>query len=207
MSHDRRVRRTKKLLKHSLFELLHEKKWEHISVKDITERADINRATFYQHYNDKYDLLQQNVDEMLNLLAKTINPPQVQSEQQLIEVLIKKKTPLFAEFFEHIANHLDFYKVILEGKGGIHFERKFKKFIYRTFYEGLLTLQPDDKNLKVPREILVHYITSAHIGLLSWWVENDLPYSPRYMSEQLRKMIILGPYEALGYDAKLKIEK
>ncbi|MDO4925716.1 MAG: TetR/AcrR family transcriptional regulator [Turicibacter sp.] len=54
---DRRVRRTKQLIKQSLIELMHEKEFKEITVKDITERADLNRGTFYLHYVDIYDLL------------------------------------------------------------------------------------------------------------------------------------------------------
>lgn len=54
---DPRVRRTRALLQDALRALLHEKKFSAISVQDIAERATINRATFYAHYDDKYALL------------------------------------------------------------------------------------------------------------------------------------------------------
>lgn len=54
---DRRVRRTQKLLKESLVQLMSEKAFKDITIKDITERADLNRGTFYLHYSDTYDLL------------------------------------------------------------------------------------------------------------------------------------------------------
>ena len=60
---DRRVRRTKQLIKQSLIELMHEKPFKDITVKDITERADLNRGTFYLHYVDIYDLLSKIEDE------------------------------------------------------------------------------------------------------------------------------------------------
>lgn len=54
--HDPRVRRTRKLLEDAMRELLHERRFSEISVQDITERATVNRATFYAHYDDKQDL-------------------------------------------------------------------------------------------------------------------------------------------------------
>ena len=59
LKQDRRIRRTQKLLKDSLIELMQEKEFKNISVKDITDRADLNRGSFYLHYNDTYHLLQQ----------------------------------------------------------------------------------------------------------------------------------------------------
>ena len=65
---DRRVRRTKQLIKQSLIELMHEKPFKDITVKDITERADLNRGTFYLHYVDIYDLLSKIEDETLQAI-------------------------------------------------------------------------------------------------------------------------------------------
>ena len=53
---DLRIKRTQKSIKNAFYELIEEKGFDHISVKDITERAMISRNTFYLHYNDKFDL-------------------------------------------------------------------------------------------------------------------------------------------------------
>ena len=54
---DPRILRTKKLLVESFQQVSREKKMSQITVKDITERATVNRATFYAHFTDKYDIL------------------------------------------------------------------------------------------------------------------------------------------------------
>ena len=68
-STDRRVRKTKKQLRLALMELLAEKSAKSISVRELTERADINRGTFYIHYRDVGDLLQRLEDEMADRLT------------------------------------------------------------------------------------------------------------------------------------------
>jgi AcrR family transcriptional regulator len=68
---DPRVRRTRQLLRQALRKLLDEKKFEEISVQDITEAATVNRATFYDHFTDKSELLDCMVAaDLLELLAK-----------------------------------------------------------------------------------------------------------------------------------------
>ena len=62
---DRRIRRTKKLLKQALAQLMDEKEFKDITVRDITERADLNRGTFYLHYTDTYDILNKIENEIL----------------------------------------------------------------------------------------------------------------------------------------------
>lgn len=66
---DRRVRKTKSQLRLALMELLVEKSAKNISVRELAERADINRGTFYIHYRDVGDLLQRLEDEMADRLA------------------------------------------------------------------------------------------------------------------------------------------
>src|SRR3990170_2217638 len=61
---DLRVRRTRELLQKALLETANEKGFAHVTVRDITERAMVNRATFYRHYQDKYDLLAQYMQEL-----------------------------------------------------------------------------------------------------------------------------------------------
>ncbi len=61
---DRRVKKTKKQLRQALMDLMTEKPSKSISVRELAERADINRGTFYIHYQDVNDLLQRLEDEM-----------------------------------------------------------------------------------------------------------------------------------------------
>ena len=62
---DRRIRRTKRLLRQALAEIMNEKEFKDITVKEITDRADLNRGTFYLHYEDKFALLDALIDEAL----------------------------------------------------------------------------------------------------------------------------------------------
>ncbi len=54
---DPRVKRTRKLINQAFFDLMNEKGFQTITIQDIADRAEVNRATFYAHYEDKYDLL------------------------------------------------------------------------------------------------------------------------------------------------------
>ena len=62
---DRRVRRTRERLNRALTELLMEKPMREITVRELTDRADVNRGTFYAHYTDLFDMLEQMENEVL----------------------------------------------------------------------------------------------------------------------------------------------
>ncbi len=66
MSENQRVRLSKQLLRQSLLELLNEQSIHKISVREICDRAQVNRSTFYKYYGSQYDLFQEMEDEILN---------------------------------------------------------------------------------------------------------------------------------------------
>lgn len=69
---DKRATESKQQLRKALFQLLKEKEWGKISVQDLTNKAGIHRTTFYQHYEDKFDLAQQVMDEMFDVMKTAI---------------------------------------------------------------------------------------------------------------------------------------
>ena len=69
---DRRVKRTKKVLKDCLFELLENKTIDEITVKELTEKADVNRSTFYFYYKDINDMMMQIQNEIFEVFRETV---------------------------------------------------------------------------------------------------------------------------------------
>ena len=72
---DPRVKRTRNLFLGAFDSLLAEKGFESISVQDVTDKAEVNRATFYKHYVDKYDLLDKSIGQMFmsEIEKRTLN--------------------------------------------------------------------------------------------------------------------------------------
>ena len=72
---DPRVRRTRNLILQAFYDLLAEKNFESISVQDVTDKAQINRATFYAHFPDKYALLDHSISQMFKqeIEKRTLN--------------------------------------------------------------------------------------------------------------------------------------
>ncbi len=64
---DKRIVKTKKSLKNAMIRMLEKKDFEHISITELCRRADVSRITFYSHYNDKYALLDDIFEDMLQL--------------------------------------------------------------------------------------------------------------------------------------------
>ena len=171
---DLRVRRTRKLLREAVIALSREKGFEQVTVSDITERAMVNRATFYRHYQDKYDLVETCVRELLDNLPL----PQLEGKQVPLRVLVAIVTTLFA----HISEHAEFYLALSGKKGwprlidflGVYFDRLMQH------YFQLLLRKPGQA--KIPRELCITFVNTAGSATIKWWLGHDLTYPPSQVS-------------------------
>ncbi|MBP0723836.1 TetR/AcrR family transcriptional regulator [Bacillus sp. RG28] len=189
---DPRVVRTRQMLRDALVELIHERGYEKITVQDITSHATLNRATFYLHYRDKLDLLYQSSEEILNDLTESINSSFDGKEE--FDFSGDKPHGVFIHLFEQISQNSRLYKVFLTEKNMPHFTSCLMDVIIDFISKGMNSVQPDDQMLTVPREIAVRYFAAAFLGVIVWWLEEDTPYTPKYMATQVMRLAIKGPY-------------
>lgn len=97
---DPRVIRTRSLIQDAFLELYKDKDFNHITVRDITERATVNRTTFYDHFQDKYELLESIVSNaFMNCVSKRI-----QSKMDLTEDTIRNLILAVCDYHESLSN-------------------------------------------------------------------------------------------------------
>lgn len=173
---DLRIRRTRKLLQQAFIELTAEKGFAALTVRDITERAMVNRSTFYRHYLDKYDLLEQYMDDVYELIAD-------EGPLCLIHLL------------QHIQQFADFYRVMLGGKGDPVFTQRFRKnteMRFRSLFE-LASIEPGPN--EPPIDLRLSCIAYAGVGATVWWLEQERPCPPEQLACWLGQLTssIAGP--------------
>ncbi|MCT4619588.1 MAG: TetR/AcrR family transcriptional regulator [Marinisporobacter sp.] len=183
---DLRIIRTKKSIKKAFLDLLKEKNYNKITIQDIAEEAIINRNTFYLHYLDKDDLLDQLTNECLNKLKESMN---VSSNIETIDELgydefyeIIKKT------FEAIEEDFDFYKVIMGDESIPYLSLKFTNVIKNHMSQAgdkSDPLKTEDGNID-NRIIYVEYMAAGLIGVIRFWVNNKHKYS----IEEISRIVI-----------------
>lgn len=196
-STDLRVIRTKEAIQKALVDLIEEKGFEAITVKDITTKAGINRGTFYTHYEDKFDLMEKCQEEIMHGMANIVkqNFPAVIAE---LEDQSKTAPPLstVAAIFELIDDHGEFMKAVLSSKGDLSFQIRLRNFMWETLFEKGAFIK--EKDLLVPGEYLASYISSAHMGVIQQWLNNGKPQSPQEMAKILSTITTNGPFFAAG---------
>jgi AcrR family transcriptional regulator len=192
---DLRIRRTKKLLLDSLISLIIERGFDAITVKDIAQRAMVNRTTFYHHYEDKMDLLERGMDEILENLQEINNKPYTEGRK----ALEYEPPPALVSMFQHVAANDRFYLAMLGAKGVPGFFNRLKNYSEKIIRERIEYLVAQtDKPLLVPLDVAVHYAIASYTGIITWWLENKMPYPPEDMARCYIQLNVAGLYTCLG---------
>ncbi|QWG33554.1 TetR/AcrR family transcriptional regulator [Bacillus mycoides] len=193
---DLRIARTKEAIRAALTELINEKGFDSITVKDITARANINRGTFYLHYRDKYDLLEKCEKEIMRDIVE-IEKQGISTEIVNLEDILLP-FPFVISVFEYVDKHGEFMNAVLGPKGDISFQIKLKDFMWENLFKKNIKQLIKRENLLVPDEYLSHYIASAHLGVIQRWLQRGRKESPKEMARILSTITVNGPYFAAG---------
>lgn len=177
---DPRILRTRQLIKDAFVELLEETDLQQITVNRLAERATINRVTFYLHFRDITDMLEKMADEMIDDISTifsntpTDHPFSEEDSWKILENLL-----------QHIAEHANFYKNFLTSKKVPIFRDRLTMFLR----ESIVTkINESGRRAQltdiVKEDILIWYETSALIGTIVSWLQNDMPYTPAFLAKQ-----------------------
>ena len=188
---DRRIRRTRKSLRDALMALILEKEFDAITIQEIADRADVNRATFYLHFKDKQDLLLRSMQEIFDDLAARMQPPT--GENFRMDVPPQGAVSMF----EHIAENADFYRAALGEKGIASFQARVRASLTEVSAKRLMMLQPDRTQDRIPLEITAAHTAGALMGMTIWWLEHGMPFSPEIMASHVMMLAAMGSYWAI----------
>ncbi len=193
---DLRVRRTRKMLRNALVELTIEKGFAEVTVRDLAERAMVNRSTFYRHYLDKYDLLRQYIAE----LSEMIDP---QAGETSRRDQPDQPPSGLVRILKHIQNNADFYRVMLGKQGDPALcAESFRPYIENGFRSMLAGEVAQVDSSRPPLGLSVSYILHAGMGAIIWWLENDQPVTPEQMAIWLNRLSMADLSLSLGLEGK-----
>lgn len=179
---DRRVRRTRDQLGDALIELMQEKPFDSITIKDVLARADVGRSTFYAHYRDKDDLFLSDADQFLEALATALSRSKSTSERVV---------PV-REFFAHVAEGQRLYQALV-ASGKIHDFLELAQGHFARGIEQRLAELPRSRGIApAARPALAHALTGSLLSLLTWWLDHGMRASPEEMDETFHQLVWSG---------------
>jgi AcrR family transcriptional regulator len=177
---DRRVKRTQRLLAEALISLTLEKGYDAVSIRDITDRADVAYATFFRHYDDKDALLDEVVDVILGDMSLLLQSGPIAADHQ---------AAVGTQIFAYVQAHSELCRVLLGSRG----KGRLIEMLQTTKQEFPLL----DTGTRIPPDIANYHFMSAGIELIQWWLDHDMPYPPEQMG-QIFATLILMPRQALS---------
>jgi AcrR family transcriptional regulator len=162
---DRKTRYTRKVLADSLIELMKEKSFAKITTKELCERADINRTTFYAHYRDKYDLLQQIEEETLAYFEDMLDRYDSRRSRREIQEMVEG-------MLNFIADNSSSLHILLSENGDLDFQ---KKVLRRFMQKDLVTKYFSERAVEEEmHEYWYAFIVNGAIGLIQHWLKNNM---------------------------------
>ncbi|GEB78218.1 TetR/AcrR family transcriptional regulator [Sporolactobacillus inulinus] len=197
-STDLRVIKTRAAIEMTFLDLLLQKKFNTLTVKDIAAAAQIGRGTFYLHFLDKYDLLEKVIDEGLN---ETVDKFHLHTYFVDGKVSFDRITGFVQTMFRHFKRNDRFFRAMFFNEDIPMFRQRMQERFLSKFQQeiGQMSLPVIEKD-PLMLEIMPIFVSSAMIGLLSWWFERQAKIPEEEIARRILVIMTQGPLRALGLD-------
>lgn len=174
---DRRQRKTREAIFGAFTALLSQKDYQHITVGEIIERADVGRATFYAHFETKDYLLKTLCEELFCHIFDAAGKGNSQHKH-----IFDCDAPdsVFLHLTRHIYQNDNNILTLLSCRNNDLFLQYFKKGLV-SLVENQLALFPPKKDL--PKDFWINHISATFVETVKWWVANGVKESPETITE------------------------
>lgn len=177
MAQDRRVRRSKYLLRQAMAAIIEEKPYNAIGVREITERADVGYMTFYRHFESKDHLLLYHAQTLLEDALEPYRKGNCHGVGRAVLQLVDQERTLF--------------KIILLDNSAVLVRRWLQDMIAGNMLKAP-DLLPHTEHHAITNEIATMHFASSILNLISWWLDRTYPYSTDQMA-QIYEQLMLEP--------------
>lgn len=166
---DPRVRRTRRMLEDAVLALAANQEFATITVRDIAERAELNRATFYLHYRDKDDVCSQALDGLFNELTAEDRAFVAARERISLDSIPIGVTSVL----RHCAERPDLFRRLLADSGSMGFAARLRRYIESGFMQVWSDMGVEATPGSPPAQMRACSAAASLQGVLQWWLEDD----------------------------------
>ncbi len=180
---DRRIQKTTNLLRDALVALIAEKPYDSIVVKEILDRANVGRSTFYTHFRDKDDLLVSGIHDMLGPVPSLTRMPGKGNEW-----IFWFSLPVFEHHYRHAHAWGD--RIGPRGRAILHahLRRVLTEIIAEAMKKDLRMGRQTARQL--PASLLSSYVASTFVLVLNWWLDNRMRLPPKEIDDVFRRLTL-----------------
>lgn len=185
--YDRRVQRTQQLLRTALVSLIEEKGFEALTVQHIIDRANVGRATFYAHFDNKEDLLVSGLDGLRAVLKE------LQRQAHMRTASSDERLFAFShEMFAHIAEYRKVFRAMVGKRSGALVQQLLQKIVLDLVRDDLKAIVGRRDDRSAPAEAIVQFVTGGFFGLAMLWASGRLPLSVEEVNALFRRLAMPG---------------
>lgn len=180
---DRRVKRTRDSLRDAMMMLMIENGWDGIDVQTLCERANIGRSTFYQHYNNKEELLKANFANLRDALLAGAQT----AERQV------GKLGFASGLIAHVYEAQDVFRALLGRRSGNYVQDRFRELLVDLVQAEL----PATSMPAWQCEAKAHYLGGALFEMLAWWLgrsRSQTPHEIEALFDEWSKSVLIKTY-------------
>lgn len=176
------------MLQNALIELMAEKDYNSITVREILDLADVGRSTFYSHFEYKDQLLYSCLEPLGELFEQ--HKQQVQKADNIS--LQKDELDLILNLFRFAAENFKFFKALLGRRNSGVIDKHIYDYLFTQVYDPLATIMSAKKSETMRLEITAHYFVSAFLGIFAWWIDKNMPCSPEEVDAYFKELTLPG---------------
>ncbi|AFA50058.1 TetR/AcrR family transcriptional regulator [Acetobacterium woodii] len=160
-----------------------EKSIQKITVRELSDFADINRGTFYLHYKDVFDLLDQIENKLIKDFSEVLN--------QYPSLLVRSNDHrLLVDVFAFIESNEDIMRVLLCKNSDPHFLDQLKNNVKTRYFDDWQQIYLTPAPIEI--EYFFSYFLSGCIGLIIHWLSTGMTQSPEQIAKLTKSMILEG---------------
>ncbi len=173
-------------------ELILEEGYDEISIQDITDKANLGRATFYLHFKDKEELLLDVMDQFMADFMEQV--PQFSENQWHLEDI----KPI-VKLFDFAAENYDLYRIMIIGSGGITASRQLHCSIANNI-KSCIEAEIEETGAEpiLPVAFIANHFAGSLLATIYWWLDNDLPYTVEEIATMFQQINKLDRQALMG---------
>lgn len=188
---DLRIIRTDRRIRETFLQLIDEVGFDAVTIKLLTDRAEVNRGTFYHHYADKYELLERMTNEIFEKIEATF-------EREIPFVLINKTedSPYrrIIPFLIFLYENRTLMRILLSPTSDGMFRKRVRDYMQQILFSGL----HEQGERLVPEDYLIAYLSAAHLGVIESWLSHPNETTPEEIARIIFTISMEGPFRAAG---------
>lgn len=182
---DRRVRKTRAQLRAGLARLMQKKNIREITVTELVDEVDINRSTFYLHYQDIYQMMESIETEIMNEITAEIRTSIEQNPETLLNS--EKAQTFLVNILAYLYENRDICNALLGPHGDMAFVERTEQLVSETVFESLR-----DRFPRTTPDLIYTYsfCLTGLVGLIKNWLAADAPESPQHMADLIHHLFM-----------------